>query len=285
MGVWWLIQMAGTARSGGWQWPSVNGRAAGPCHRQPWRPPQVPWVSRYFLVSYRDVLRSASEKRRRRRGRRRQAKRPRAKGRLVGTFFLLSRRGWWASPRWFWLCCTSRRVPIGGLYAVRTTDVVRTSRSTYSSTVARWVLGMMGGWSAEWRLGVWSGSEGGGPLWREHRWIGGRERLRMNNAEGGEAIFTEGSPGLLFLLRSVRPRVFGQERNGYTRMPVAGYHDAMFQGDDVPGNVPDAADCWLLAAGAGGWATMPDTQAAGSETGAETMNWIDPVAHSRQPRN
>lgn len=68
-------------------------------------------------------------------------------------------------------------------------------------------------------------------------------------------------------------------------MPVVGYHDAMFQGVDVPGNVPDAADCWLLAAGAGGWATMPDTQAAGSETGAETMNRIDPVAYSRQPRN
>lgn len=27
-------------------------RVAGPCHRQPWRPPQVPWVSRYFLASY-----------------------------------------------------------------------------------------------------------------------------------------------------------------------------------------------------------------------------------------
>lgn len=41
----------------------------------------------FGVLPYRDVLRSASEKRRRRRGRRRQAKRPRAKGRLVGTFF------------------------------------------------------------------------------------------------------------------------------------------------------------------------------------------------------
>lgn len=98
--------MAGTTRSGGWQWPSVNGRAAGPCHRQPgdhhrylgypgtfWRP-----TGTYGVVPARSGGGGGGAK-------------PSALGPRVGWSvpFLLSRRGWWASPSG-----SGSAAPVGG---------------------------------------------------------------------------------------------------------------------------------------------------------------------------